>query len=322
MILLASIQTARGPLNTEISLDFATSTWSVPPAGARWGGVLFSDRGVFEMKGWGTLWLIDGMGSGKRDSAVILHEPPRSEEDATHLAGKGRVYAPATAGYKDAEVTWRLLRNTAPADLNKVETVWSGPQTPVRIRAREICKGLLPAPGKLSNGKPEPGATGSGCGEFPGRVLRRMPVASPPQRGAFEIMVSTAGKKLSLTSPTTHWESLAKAIDDKYKPARKTWVDFRESVRPSTGDIYVLNKFESPAEFQHVGMIIGAEGSEWLTADGGQGNKWQSGFIKRKFYPSGQIDGEFGSKARVRGWVDLDNLREVLKEYFPKDLQY
>lgn len=67
-------------------------------------------------------------------------------------------------------------------------------------------------------------------------------------------------------------------------------------------------------------MIISAEGSDWVTADGGQGNGWQSGFIPRKFYSTGQIDGEFGNKAWLKGWVDLDNLREVLAAYFPKDL--
>jgi len=72
--------------------------------------------------------------------------------------------------------------------------------------------------------------------------------------------------------------------------------------------------------FQHVGMIISAEGSDWVTADGGQGNGWQSGFIPRKFYSTGQIDGEFGNKAWLKGWVDLDNLREVLSQYFPADL--
>jgi hypothetical protein len=146
-----------------------------------------------------------------------------------------------------------------------------------------------------------------------------MPVLGPPQPGAFAIDVPGSGR-LSLTSPTTHWEQMSKAIDLKYKPAKNTWVDFTGANRPKTGDIYLLAKFEKKSEFQHVGMIISTEGSTWVTADGGQGNGWQSGLIPRKFYPTGQIDGEFGNKAWLKGWVDLDNLREVLSQYFPANL--
>jgi hypothetical protein len=187
----------------------------------------------------------------------------------------------------------------------------------VRAKAKQIAEGLLPKAGQLTNGKPEPGAKGTGCGEFPGRVMRRIPVAGQPN--AFSIDVPGAGK-LYLTSPTTHWEQLAQAIDQKYQPAKKTWVEFNGANRPKTGDIYLLSKFEDKSQFQHVGMIISAEGSEWLTADGGQGNGWQSGFITRKFYATGQIDGEFGNKAWLKGWVDLDNLREVLAKWFPADV--
>ena len=184
------------------------------------------------------------------------------------------------------------------------------------MKAKKLAEGLLPKRG-LSKFEPVPGATGSGCGEFPGRIMLRMPVLSPT-RGGFEIDVR--GKKLYLTSPTTWWEEMAQAIDQKYKPAKKTWVPFTGSNRPSTGDIYVLSQYENQGMFQHVGMIISAEGNEWVTADGGQGNGWQSGFITRKFYADGQIDGEKGNKAWLKGWVDLDNLREVLKQYFPADV--
>jgi hypothetical protein len=59
---------------------------------------------------------------------------------------------------------------------------------------------------------------------------------------------------------------------------------------------------------------------EWTTADSGQGNGWQSGFVKQQFHPDGQIDGEFGNKARIKGWVDLDNLYAVAVLAFPKKL--
>jgi hypothetical protein len=309
MIISAKVNSS---LSADLELNFASKTWSLPPASGKWGGVMFSDRGPFEVKQWGVIWLMDGMGA-KKDSAVILHDAPTSENDAVHAAGGGRVFAPAMLKYKDAAVQWRVTKKS-----NGAAAPTGGSNSKVRMKAKQIAESLVPQIGQLTNGTKPPGATGTGCGEFPGRVLRRMPVGGPEKAGSFSLDVPGSGR-LYLTSPTTHWEKFAKAIDQKFQPVRKTWVDFNGQ-RPRTGDIYLLSKFEAKGEFQHVGMIINSEGSEWITADGGQGNGWQSGLIRRKFYPSGQIDGEFGNKAWLKGWVDLDNLREVLSQYFPSDV--
>lgn len=314
MILSAKMKNSRA---AEFELNFTTKTWSLSPAMAKWSGVMYSDRGLFEVRPSGAMWLMDGMGSARKECTVILHDAPASQTDVAHDGGTGRVYAPATAMYKDSEIEWRVLRPAPPPELALAKS--SGALTPVRMKAKKIAEGLLPKPGHLSNGKPGAGAKGTACGEFPGRIMRRIPVAGPPERGAFEIVVPKIGK-LYLTSPTIFWEELAQAVDQKYQPAKKTWVPFTGANRPKTGDIYLLAKFENKSEFQHVGMIISAEGNEWVTADGGQGNGWQSGFITRKFYSSGQIDGEFGNKAWLKGWVDLDNLREALAKWFPADL--
>ncbi|WP_031497036.1 hypothetical protein [Bryobacter aggregatus] len=314
MILSATINDKN---SAELELDFTTRTWSIPPAAAKWNHVMFSDRGVFDVRPSGVIWLLDGLGSRKKDCTVILHAAPTGEQDLAHRAGTGRAYAPALPAYKDGEIRWRILRSSPLAVAAIANT--SGSLTPVRAKAKEIAEQLLPKPGELSKGVPAPGARGTGCGEFPGRVMRRMPVLGPPQRGAFEIAVPGLGK-LYLTSPMTQWEEFAKAVDQKYNPAKRIWVPFSGSNRPKTGDIYTLTNFENQAKFQHVGMIISAEGNSWVTADGGQGNGWQSGFVRRKFYATGQIDGEFGNKAWMKGWVDLDNLRETLAQWFPKGL--
>jgi len=319
MFLVAKIS---DDLTAEFELNFVNHTWSLSPAQGKWGNVMFSDRGPFEVKGWGVIWLMDGLGSVK-DCAVILHSAPTGEQDEMHKAGTGRVYTPVLAQYKDETIHWNFLRKSPPTELTASRS--SGQVTKARAKAKMICEQLLPKKG-LSDGKKPAGATGTGCGEFPGRVMRRMPVKGPGQTGAFCLDVPGAGK-LYLTTPTTHWEEFAKAIDDKYKPVKKCWVDFAKSNRPQTGDIYLLAQYENKSQFQHVGLIISSEGSDWVTADGGQGegdtdpNKgWRSGFIARKFYSTGQIDGEFGSKAWLKGWVDLDNLRECLADYFPKEL--
>ena len=299
----------------EFELNFTTNTWSLPPALARWGHVMYSDRGTFSLRPSGHMWLMDGLEGATKDSTVILHDAPNGEKDTSHDSGTGRVYAPAKVEFKDKELKWQVIRPSASPDLAAART--SGAMTPVRSKAKTICEGLLPTPGKLSNGQRPENAKGTGCGEFPGRVLKRMPVAGPPN--GFSLDVPGSGK-LYLTSPTTHWEKFSKAIDEKFKPVRPTWVDFNGGNRPKTGDIYLLSQYTDKTQFQHVGMIISAEGSDWVTADGGQGNGFQSGFIPRKFYSSGQIDGEFGNKAWLKGWVDLDNLKEALKQYFPANL--
>jgi hypothetical protein len=200
---------------------------------------------------------------------------------------------------------------------NAVPTPAGGPGSPIRLKFMSILQGLLPAPGTLSNGQRPSGAKGTGCGELPGRVFSRVPVIPQGQPGAFKVNVKGAGN-LYLTMPTTWWEQIAQATDQQY--GSKTWVPFSSGRRPLPGDIYLLAKFDSPGEFQHVGIIVNADGEQWTTADGGQGNGWQSGFVKRRFYATGQIDGEFGNKAWLKGWVDLDALYAVAISAFPKNL--
>ena len=192
-----------------------------------------------------------------------------------------------------------------------------GPQTPIRQRFMAICQSLLPPPGTLTQGQPGVGAKGTGCGELPGRVFARVPVIPPGHKGAFRITIQ-GGHTCYLTSPMTAWEPFSKAVDKQYAPAR-TWVPF-SAARPLPGDIYILGQYDDPNRFQHVGIIVNAQGEEWTTADGGQGNGWQSGFVKRRFHAGGQIDGEFGNKAMLRGWVNLDALYAVAISAFPDNL--
>ncbi len=192
--------------------------------------------------------------------------------------------------------------------------VVAGPNSPVRQKYLATAKSLVPPSGLTQGGTGPKGATG--CGEFPGRVFTKLPVILPGQPGAFKVQVQGAGT-MYLTSPTTWWEQLAQAVDKQYTPAKKCWVPFVGGNRPLPGDIYLLSQYDKPGQFQHVGVIVDASGSEWTTGDGGQGNGWQSGLVKRQFQPDGVITGEFGNKARLKGWVDLDNLYAVARASFP-----
>ena len=191
-----------------------------------------------------------------------------------------------------------------------------GPGSPIRMRFMAICREILPPPGTLTQGVKPPGATFTACGEFPGRVFLRVPVIPPGKPGAFKAKLA-GGATVHLTDPITQWENFAKAVDTEH--SARTWVPFAGS-RPLPGDIYVLHKFDNPSLFQHVGIIVSADGSDWMTADGGQGNGFQSGFVRRRFQASGQIDGEFGTRAVLRGWVNLDALFAVAIAAFPSNL--
>lgn len=190
----------------------------------------------------------------------------------------------------------------------------AGPNSPVRRKYIETARSLVPPVGLTTGGSGPKGATG--CGEFPGRVFTKLPVIPPGQPGAFKVHVQGAGN-LYLTTPTTWWEQLAQSVDKQYAPAKKCWVPFAGGNRPLPGDVYLLSQYDKPGQFQHVGVILDASGSEWSTCDGGQGNGWQSGMVKRQFQPDGVITGEFGNKARLKGWVDLDNLYAVAQASFP-----
>jgi hypothetical protein len=99
-------------------------------------------------------------------------------------------------------------------------------------------------------------------------------------------------------------------IDTAYPPAR-TWVPFKRQ-RPRPGEISILQQLDKD-ELQHIGMIV--------NADGGQGNGHQSGVMRRQFKANGEITGESGKTARLKGWADLDALWAVVVAQSPiKDL--
>lgn len=207
-----------------------------------------------------------------------------------------------------------LLGAAIAAPVTASQPVAGGANSAVRKKYLATATSLVPPTGLTQGGSGPKGATG--CGEFPGRVFTRLPVIPPGQPGAFKVLVQGAGT-MYLTSPTTWWEQLAQAVDQQYAPAKKCWVPFAGGNRPLPGDIYLLSQYDKPGQFQHVGVILDPSGSEWTTCDGGQGNGWQSGKVKRQFQPDGVMTGEFGNKARLKGWVDLDNLYAVAKASFP-----
>ncbi|MCC6537168.1 MAG: hypothetical protein IT162_06435 [Bryobacterales bacterium] len=333
MILKASLQPKTGAAQpAEFELDFGRSTWKT--RAGTWPGVLGSNLGRLERKSWGVTWLQDGAGFLKR-TAVVLHGAPENEGDTAHKTGAGLVCEPSNQTLKDCKVRWEVLRSTLAVGASS-STGGAG-LTPIRQRMmagiadclRVGTRALKVGEFTLGSAATATAAPGSGkkpsaCGEFPGRVFRRVPVKEHV-RGCFKIDVPYRNqpekvyKDIQLTSAIVAWEDLAKEIDRKFNPERKTWIPYQTNRLPKPGDVYVLAVAVDRVEFRHVGVVFKPGDEEWITADGGQGNGWQSGYVRRRFRKSdGWIDGEAGDPAYVSGWVDVDNLLAALRPHYPE----
>jgi hypothetical protein len=311
LALMATLQIQGGPpREAEIELDFVSKGWTIKNARYLWPGVLFSEHGTFERQPWGVIWLMDGPGAAATRTPVIIHDAPLNDTDGAHLLGGGRVYDPLNPSLKDSRLTWKFLRRST------TPSAPSGGLSAVRQRILQVCAEIFPQKTSglihFTSQRRQPGSKVTNCGAFPGMVFGRVPVIPPTKRGAFHV------KDMYLTTPMTMWDIFAQTVDKEKHPPKNTWIPFNGN-RPQPGDIYILKNIATE-QFQHVGIIVNPDGNEWITADGGQGDGYQGGFVKRTFSPSGEMTGEFGNKARLKGWVDLDNLYAVAKESFPKDL--
>lgn len=330
MILKASLQPKTGGAQSaELELDFGRSVWKAKSG--TWPGVLGSSFGPLVCKSWGVVWLQDGAGFLKR-TAVVLHDAPASESDTQHKAGAGLVCEPSNQSLKDCKVQWQVVRSTLAVDASTSgesltpirQRMMAGIADCLRIGTRALKVGEFTLGSAATATATTPGGKKpTACGEFPGRVFRRVPVREHT-RGCMKIDVPVrnkpgqAYKDIQLTSAIVAWEDLAKEIDRKFNPDHKTWIPWQANLLPKPGDVYTLAIAPDRSEFRHVGVIFKPGATEWITADGGQGNGWQSGYVLRTYRKSdGWIDGEAGDPAYVSGWVDVDNLLAALRPHYP-----
>lgn len=342
MILKASFQPKTGGARpAELELDFGNAVWKTKVG--TWPGVLRSNRGRLERKSSGVAWLQDGAGFLKY-TAVVLHDAPSSESDAQHKAGGGLVCEPSDSALKDCKVKWEVVRSTLAADASTSgegltpirQRMMAGIADCLRIGQRALKVGEFTL-GSAATATAKPGGKKpTACGEFPGRVFRRVPVREFT-RGCMRIDVPFRNppdktdkkqsdknqpdqffKDIQLTSAILAWEDLAREIDRKFNPAKKTWIPYQANLLPKPGDVYALAIAADRLEVRHVGVVFKPGATEWITADGGQGNGWQSGYVRRAYRKSdGWIDGEAGEAAYLSGWLDVDNLLAALRPHYP-----
>ena len=138
----------------------------------------------------------------------------------------------------------------------------------------------------------------------------------------------------SITSYMTDWKGFTEKLErDKGLPPESIWIPYKPGRLPQPGDIYPLY---NGSQFAHVGIIIDAQGRDWITADSGQGPdgplipdpddpepdpkkkkkilKYAHGFgagYRRRSFKNGMLTGEgvelHPPERILSGWVNIDH---------------
>lgn len=318
------------PQAVRIDLDWGKREWTVGPDQQAWRRVGYSNRGLFEAKSWGVLWIWDKPAGGPKTNTVIVHDAPTSPFDFAHKVGNGRLFEPKDPGLKDAEIRWAAVQTAG----SKVY--------PLRQRVIDLCRAKLPPLGQFQEppncledeGKTHTPGSATGCGGFPGWVIRKLiaggakfapdavlvkwdenvpvPGQPTPEKGQpYKMMKVPKSDTVRVTSPTTAWETLAKAIEQRRGTPGELFIEYApgDTNRPKPGDIYLLK--QSNGWFRHVGVVMEATYGWLKSADGGQGSGFAVGLRSRAIdVGTGKTSGEDKNPAFLKGWVDLEALVE------------
>jgi hypothetical protein len=301
----------------QLELNWVTRTWSVAPDQGAWRRVGFSNRGPFETRVNGTLWLWDQSPGKLKTNTVIVWDGPVGPKDLIHKDGEGVLSEPRDAKLRDGRIKWALAAGAETAALRDQVRTLCEKNLPAFPDLREPPNMLESTPGKV---KTPGGATG--CGGFPGWMIQQLGADKFPKEPVTMNWTETVvvdgvktqvpkSASVKVTSPIIAWEEMAKKIEKRRNAPGSIFIPFvpGSTRKPKTGDIYLLR--QPNGWFRHVGVIYDATGPIWRTADGGQGKGFAVGFRDRSFTPAtGKIIGEDKTDAFVKGWVDLEALVE------------
>lgn len=310
MIIELSIQGNGGRRSTvNVTLDFSKSAWSVKGSVPPDFKEILANKGSFDLKSHGSMWLEPGPGADRnmRHALVFLINPPRSGVDKVHRSGRGE-YGDRW-GIDNSPCTWRVV-STSRASTSAMSKV--------RRRMVQVCLNKLPKEFDGFNyfaGRKKAGTASdvTNCNVFVGTILHYIPLKKKKVAGEIPAAMRM------------NWQEYANRIDREKHPAKPTFITYGAGLLPKPGDIYMLRATEgkNAGGIQHIGIVLNASGSEWTTADGGQrgdNDSYACRRRKRKLDRQGVIQGESGASAAVIGWVDLDRLASVIPEVFPPGL--
>lgn len=302
-------------------LDFADQEWSIPNPSGLWAEIVYSTTGKFEMRNNGVIWFWDGFAPPKRKNTIIIRNPPKSPGDMRHRSGNGQVFAPKNKSVGRRVLSWKTIGPvTAPVSSG-------GPLSPIRRRIMAICDLKVPKGIKYNYVAGPPRSDGAGvtnCNIFVGLILSY--INGKDRRKMFKRI---AGEPFA--QPRFEWYKYARKIDRERSPSVSTWVPFAPGKIPKPGDIYQLTALQDKGKIkkgmtQHIGIIESASASMLNTIDGGQkAEEGQPSYackrLKRAIASNGVTDGEYGSKAKLLGWVDMHRLAAAVPEVIPHEYQ-
>jgi hypothetical protein len=285
---------------SRLALDWGRKQWSIPDGQQQgWSGIGYSSKGTFELKSWGVMWLWDQPSGQQKRNTMILWNPPAGESDSLHFTGLARIHDPKDPALRDGRVSWSV---DASAKAAKPQGL-----SPIRAKVLDICAKILPLPigTFLTPGKKPMTDISSDTMDSPNVIAEYAKGKKYTNCGALPAYVA---KKLNSSGMLTRGMS---AGLKGWAMEKKVWTPADGIKRPQPGDIYVLEKPQG--KFSHDGIIIKSEGTNWVTADSGQGfNMKDAGFAacyRNRSYANGELEGEptqGGGLGYLAGWIDIE----------------
>ena len=330
--------------SVKLQLDWGKKMWTVGADQMAWPKVGFSNRGSFEVPWSGMMWIWDQPSGKPKANTMIVWDAPAGPMDKVGKTGEGRLFEPKEQKMKEGIFSWTI---EAPSGVVAAAPA-AAAQAKIRTDVVELIQKNFDPLGQVkeppncleSKAKKKTPGGATGCGGLPGWVISKLiekgykfapdavkveweesvpvPGQPPVAKGEKPLMMKVKkSDTVRVTSPTTAWENLAKAIEKRRiglgtATAGSLFIPWKDgsSLRPKPGDIYLLRT--SNGYFRHVGVVIKATEGDLLTADGGQGEGFAIAYRSRPFRQSdGNTNGEDKNPTFLKGWVDLEALVET-----------
>lgn len=264
-----------------------------------WQKVTFSDKGKIELKDWGVIWLYDEMGVNR----IIFRDAPSNSLEVFKPSGSARLYKPLNSSLEDTVLEWKMDHQ----EMNKLKDSSKTASSAIRQRLLEDLNKVLPCSymdnnyKKITGGLTKQGGSYTTCGSLPGYVSAKLWEFKTGKMASLDIL-----KRITLNGTNN-----VRTKGNKYG----AWIEANLVDLPKPGDVYALldyNKTNKKDDvIGHVGVIQTSTGTDWTTADLGQGDGYSGKRdVKRPYKPvTGELYGESNQGGGYRilaGWVDLD----------------